>query len=53
MSAEDVSVRDALLLDGVLQRAGDVFLPDDVGKLLRTILAVGVPPLADALVTPL
>ena len=30
MSAEDIAVRDALLLDGVLQRAGDMVLPDNV-----------------------
>src|SRR5205085_6279265 len=39
VAAEDVSVRDALLLDGILQGAGDVFLPDHVGKSLRTVLA--------------
>ena len=39
MSAEDVAVRDAPLLDGVLQGAGDMLLPDHVGEFLRTIFA--------------
>ena len=39
MSAEDVAVRDALLRDGILQGAGDVFLADDVGKFLRPVFA--------------
>ena len=36
---EDVSVGEALLLDGVLERGGDVLLADDVGKRLRPIFA--------------
>ena len=39
MSAEDVAVRDALLRDGILQRAGDVFLADHVGEFLRPVFA--------------
>ena len=39
MTAEDVTVRDPLLLDRVLQGAGDVFLADDVGEFLRPIFA--------------
>ena len=39
VSAENVAVRDALLLDGVLQRAGDVVLPDHVGELLGPVFA--------------
>ena len=39
MSAEDVAVGDALLLDGVLQGAGDVVLADDVGELLGPVFA--------------
>src|ERR1700719_3287189 len=39
MSAEDVPVRAASLFDGVLQRAGHVLLPDDLGELLRTVFA--------------
>ena len=39
MSAEDVPVRNALLLNGVLERPGDVLLADDVGKFLRAIFA--------------
>ena len=39
MPAEDVAVGDALLLDGILQRAGDVLLPDHVGELLWTVFA--------------
>ena len=37
MSAEDVSVRRPSLLQGVLQGAGNMFLPDDLGEFLRTI----------------
>ena len=39
MAAKDVPVRNALLLDGILERAGNVFLPDDIGELLWTIFA--------------
>ena len=39
MAAEDVAVRNALLLDGVLQRAGDVLLANDFGEFLRTVFA--------------
>ena len=39
MPAEDVAVRDALLLDGVLQGAGDVVLPDNVSELLGPVFA--------------
>ena len=39
MPAEDVAVSNALLLDGVLQRAGDMFLADDVGESLRAVFA--------------
>jgi hypothetical protein len=39
MSAENVAVRDALLLDGVPERARDVVLPDDVSKLLRPVFS--------------
>ncbi len=39
VSAEDVAMRDAPLLNGILQGTGDVLLPDDVGEFLRSILA--------------
>jgi hypothetical protein len=39
VSAENVAVGGASLLDGVLQSAGDVLLSDDLGEFLRTILA--------------
>ena len=39
MSAENVAVRDPLLLDGVLERAGYVVLPDDFRELLRTVFS--------------
>ena len=39
VSAEDVAVCDALLLDGVLQGAGDVVLPDDIGEFLWPVFA--------------
>ena len=39
VSAEDVAVGDAPLLDGILQRAGDVLLPDHLGELLWTVFA--------------
>ncbi len=39
MPAEDVPVRRPSLLDGILQGAGNMFLPDDLGELLRTVLA--------------
>src|SRR5579863_2909951 len=39
VSAEDVPVGGASLLDGVLEGAGDVLLSDDLGELLRTVFA--------------
>jgi hypothetical protein len=39
MSAKNVSVRDPALLDSILERAGDVLLPDDFRELLRTIFS--------------
>ena len=39
MAAEDVAMGDALLRDGILQGAGDVFLADDVGEFLRPVFA--------------
>ena len=39
MAAEDVAVRNAVLLQRVLQRACDVVLPGHIGEALRTILA--------------
>ena len=39
MSAEDVPVRRALLFDRVLERAGDVLLPDHFGEFLGAVLA--------------
>ncbi len=39
MAAEDVSVRDAPLPNGVLQGAGDVLLPDDLGEFLWPVFA--------------
>src|SRR5438270_13234793 len=39
MPAEDVAMRDALLLNCVLERARHVLLPDNVGKTLRTVLS--------------
>ena len=39
MPAEDVAVRNAVLLQRVLQRACDVVLPGHIGEALRTILA--------------
>ena len=39
VSAEDVAMCNALLLDGIFQGAGDVLLPDDVGEFLRSIFA--------------
>jgi hypothetical protein len=39
MSAENVAVGGASLLDRVLEGAGDVFLSDDLGELLRTVFA--------------
>ena len=39
MSAENVAVSGASLLDGVFQGAGDVVLPDDFGEFLRTVFA--------------
>src|SRR5713226_2510046 len=38
MSAKDVPVRRPTLLQGVLQGPGNMFLPDDLGEFLRTIL---------------
>ena len=39
MAAENVAVGGASLLDGVLQGAGNVLLPDDLGEFLRTVFA--------------
>jgi hypothetical protein len=39
MTAENVSVSGAALLQSVLQRACDVLLSDDLGKFLRTVFA--------------
>ena len=39
VAAEDVAVGGTSLLDGVLQGAGNVFLSDDLGELLRTVFA--------------
>jgi len=39
VTAEDVAVGAASLLDGVLQGAGNVLLSDDLGEPLRTIFA--------------
>ena len=38
-AAKQVGVRDALLLDGVGERLGDVLLPDDVGEPLRAVFS--------------
>ena len=37
---EEVGVTDALVADRVLQRGGDVLLPDQLREPLRTVLAV-------------
>ena len=39
VTAEDVAVSGASLLNGVLQGTGDVLLSDHLGKLLRTVFA--------------
>ncbi|MGH9602630.1 MAG: hypothetical protein ACRD24_09610, partial [Terriglobales bacterium] len=39
VSAEDIALGDPLLLQGVAQGARDVLLADDLGELLRTVLA--------------
>ena len=39
MPAEDVAVRDASLLNGILQGAGDVVLPDHFGEFLWPVFA--------------
>src|SRR5207248_10523062 len=39
MSAEDVAVRNAVLLNGVLECAGNVVLPDDFRELLGTVFS--------------
>src|SRR5258708_4419158 len=39
MPAEDVTVGNTLLLDGILQGAGNVFLANHIAKALRTVLA--------------
>ena len=39
MSAENIAVGRASLLDGILQGAGDVLLSDDLRKLLGTVFA--------------
>src|SRR5690606_1980303 len=38
-SAEQVRVRDAVLLDGMSERAGDVLLPDHIAEALRPVFA--------------
>ena len=38
-AAEQIGVRDALLLDGVGERLGDVFLADHVGETLRAVFS--------------
>jgi hypothetical protein len=37
MSAEDIAVRDPLLLDGVFERSGDMLLANHLGKALWTV----------------
>jgi hypothetical protein len=37
MPAKDISMRNSLLLDGILQRAGDVLLPNDLRKALGAV----------------
>jgi hypothetical protein len=37
MSAEDISVRNPLLLNGILERAGHVLLPNDLREALRPV----------------
>ena len=39
VAAENVPVGDALLLDGILQRASDMVLPNHIGELLRTVFS--------------
>src|SRR2546423_13068316 len=39
VSAEDVAMRNPLLLDGIFQGAGNMVLPDNPRKALRTIFA--------------
>src|SRR5664280_3560257 len=39
VAAADVAVGDASLRNGILQRAGDVLLPDHLGELLWTVFA--------------
>jgi hypothetical protein len=39
MPAENVAVCDPALLDGILESPGNVLLPDDFGKLLRTVFS--------------
>jgi hypothetical protein len=39
MSAEYVAVRDALLLDGIFQGAGDMILSNHLREALRTVFA--------------
>ena len=39
VSAEDVAMGGASLLDSVLEGTGDVLLSDDLGELLRTVFA--------------
>jgi hypothetical protein len=39
MAAENVSVGGSPLFEGVLERAGNVLLPDDLGELLWTVFA--------------
>jgi hypothetical protein len=39
MTAENVAVGDPSLRDSVLERAGNVLLPDDFRELLRTVFS--------------
>ena len=39
MAAKNVAVRRSPLLNGILERAGNMFLSDHLGELLRTVLA--------------
>ncbi len=39
MAAEDITMRNALLLDGIFQGTGHVFLPNHLRKTLRPVLA--------------
>jgi hypothetical protein len=39
VATEDVAVGGSSLLNGILERPGDVLLADDLGELLRTVFA--------------